>query len=78
MAGGESDEEDVEGVGRKLSDVKLSDGRVIQFDPIAVDRDQVEIELAEGGLSEQEKTKARAEIRAKVKAALTARLGSWA
>lgn len=78
MAGGESDEDDVDGVGRKLSSVKLSDGRVIQFDPIAVDRTQVEIELAEGGLSEQEKTKARAEIGAKAKAALTARLGSWA
>jgi hypothetical protein len=38
----------------------------------------VELELAEGGLSEQEKTKARAEIGAKAKAALTARLGSWA
>jgi hypothetical protein len=78
MAGGASDEEDVDGIGRKLSSIKLSDGRVIQFDPIAVDRAQVEIELAEGGLSEQEKTKARAEIGAKAKAALTARLGSWA
>jgi hypothetical protein len=62
---------------RVLSSVALSDGRVIRFDPLALDKKQVEGELSQGGLSEGERKEVAEKIRLEVVKALAEKMDVW-
>jgi hypothetical protein len=60
-----------------LCTISTSDGRIITFDPFAVDPGRMEDEMRESGLEEEEIQVAAKQIQQEVVKALTSRLGTW-
>lgn len=69
--------ESAEDVETEMASIPLKDGRVISFNPLALDPDKIEVEMRESGLADAEREVVRAQIREEVVRALSERMKRW-